>query len=166
MQINTLNLPRSIRAGMPNKGNASLGITSMTVLNDEEFVVGTETGYILRGSTANFSQYSKTADLVQYSNCVKYTYSSHIGSVLSISRSPFKKNFFLTASTDGTINLFHREHEIPVMSWEPGTGIQGISWSKQRCTVFACIATNNDIYIYDLTVFIILLRNLKQMWGL
>jgi WD40 repeat protein len=151
MQITTSNLPRSVTSA---KSNAPLGITSLCLTrSSDEFLVGTETGYVLLCSLDNFSACDIKVQQEVFNNCVIRTYEPHIGAVLSVACSPFSDQF-LTCSTDGAVRLYDSKKEKCALTWEPCTfGIHSVAWSTHKKELFACIGANNVTYVYDLEVF-------------
>ncbi|KAI8898674.1 WD40-repeat-containing domain protein, partial [Globomyces pollinis-pini] len=137
-------------------GSSSLGLTTFTSVSQSvnDFLVGTETGFILRYSNKLAHQVTKTSkrDFTE-PNPITFTFSSHIGPIQAISYSPFHRNLFLSAGSDGLVHLHHILAPSPILSWDPSTtSITSVQWSHSRPCVFACTTANGNVYIYDLIV--------------
>lgn len=48
-----------------------------------------------------------------------FPYQANDGAVTSLQCSPFHRNLFLLAGTDGAVKLFHLLERAPVRVWEP-----------------------------------------------
>lgn len=74
--------------------------------------------------------------------------------VLSLDFSPFMAPCFLTGHSDGSVNLYHTNHECPVVTWLPSqTGtksIWSVRWSQSRPTVFYVCDDSSTIFVFDL----------------
>lgn len=122
--------------------------------NQQEFIIGTETGYILRCTNRNATNPSKTDNIGKSLNPIVFTYKPHMGSCECISFSPFHRNLFLSCGLDGTVSLFHILKRNPLRTWEPTTnaGVHSVQWSKSKPTVFCCSSGNGSVYIYNLAI--------------
>lgn len=132
-------------------GSAALGITSVcwTKDNPAEYLIGTETGFVLRCTKKNANS---PKDVLNSVNPVLFSYLPHIGSCLDISFSPFHHNLFLTCSSDGTVHLYHILSSPPILTWEPSSsGVVAVRWSTTRPSVFSCTCSNGMVFVYDLT---------------
>jgi WD40 repeat protein len=82
---------------------------NMTSLLPKRFVVGTDSGGVLKcalqdGGASRLTTASG-GELCE-SSPVTLPFGAHGGPVYAVACSPFHRNFFLTASTDGTVRLY------------------------------------------------------------
>ena len=92
-----------------------------------------------------------------------FAHERHIGAVNAVCCSPFNRNLFLTAGSDGTVRLFHMFDRAPLRQWEPapppGTpGASGtfsavtcIQFSPVRPLLFAAGSDDGFVYLFDLS---------------
>lgn len=124
--------------------------------NQDEVIIGTETGYIIRCTNRNAKTSSKLWEFGKSPNPVVFSYRPHLDSCECISFSPFHRNLFLSCSLDGTVSLFHILKRDPILTWEltsaVGAGVQFVQWSKSKPTVFCCTSSNGSTYIYNLAI--------------
>ena len=86
-----------------------------------------------------------------FASPLTFSYASHAGPVYAARFSPFHRNVFLTASTDGSIRLHNQLQPQPFHVTEPSAApLLAAAWSPSRPLVFAAAATNGDLYVYDL----------------
>ena len=159
-------IPRAVRQ---SKGSTAMqvGLTalSFSVENPDQFVVGTETGLMLRCSLRTEETTSAgdgvlppprltgaggEFDLGETSP-VSFGFSSHSGPVYSVSCSPHHRNIFASAGTDGTLRISSMLRTSPVLVLEPGEGeLYGIQWSPARPLILATAGGNGALRLYDL----------------
>jgi len=85
-------------------------------------------------------------------NCTGiFPYEFHSGPVTSIKASPFQRNLFLTASSDGSIRIYDQMQKNYIFHLEPGvtSEVTSIDWSPLRPGSFASSSSNSEIAIYD-----------------
>ena len=116
---------------------------SLSSVNKPQWlVVGQEGGALVRVQTSKilsqrvltkdvFRSYSSSSSSSElYPSAKKwdesFAHDSHIGPVNDVDASPFHRNVFLTAGSDGVLKLFHMLEKTPLHQWEPapppGTG--------------------------------------------
>ena len=80
------------------------------------------------------------------------SFEKHMGPCLGISCSPFVKRLFLTCSSDGTVHLYDKLIQRPIIVFEPGYNeyIMKVQWSPFRPCVFVAVSNSGSVYIYDL----------------
>lgn len=85
-------------------------------------------------------------------NPVSFTYEAHAGPVQQMASSPFHRNLFLTASSDGQCRLFSTLETESMMAVEPPQSpyLYDAQFSPFRPFVFAVAGKDGYMYIYDL----------------
>ncbi len=147
--LTTTSLPRSLKSH--TKGSAALGISSCSATaNEQEFLVGTETGFLLRYSLATSSVvfgYDKEAT----------------GSIGTISASPFIPSLFLVSRGD-SVSLHHTTESKPLGVWEC-EGVSAVAWIPARPCAFLALDAGKRVWIYDLSVSRVFGANLDRNRG-
>jgi WD40 repeat protein len=131
--------------------DVSLGATSISFSkeNSSEFIVGTETGFILKGTLDKFSKLSQDSQM----NVVLFGYESHIGPTQALDYSPFYRKLFLSCGSDGCVKLFDSFATKPKLIFEPcGHPLTRVAWSPSISSVFACSSMEGQVYIFDLSL--------------
>ena len=150
---------------------------SLSSVNKPQWlVVGQEGGALVRVQTSKilsqrvltkevFKSYSSFSDL--YPSAKKwdesFAHDSHIGPVNDIDASPFHRNIFLTAGSDGILKLFHMLEKTPLHQWEPAppsgssthskgasSSLTSAKFSPNRPLVFAATSSDGFLYLFDL----------------
>ena len=92
-----------------------------------------------------------------------FAHEAHIGTVNGCACSPFNRNLFLSAGSDGTVKLFHMFDQTPLRTWEPapppGTpGVSGtfaaitcVQFSPVRPYLFAVGSADGFVFLFDLS---------------
>ena len=137
----------------PSNRAADIGGTAMSFSHEDEslFVVGTESGLVLKCSTLSTELPLDRGIKIQFRSPITLVYNSHNGPVYDVHFSPVHRNLFLTASTDGTIRLYNTLQPRPFQVLEPVSGyVFGVQWSPHRPLVFAAATANGSLLVYDL----------------
>lgn len=104
------------------------------------YYVGTEDGLIHKCSASYNEQYLQT-------------YAGHAGPVYQLAVSPFCPDLLISCSGDWTIKLWH-EHEaselLSFRSVDLQHAVLGVSWSPRAAAVFAAVAEDGRVEIWDL----------------
>ena len=86
-----------------------------------------------------------------FASPLSFKYVPHAGPVYTARFSPFHRNVFLSASTDGSIRLYNQLTPAPFHTIEPSTAaILAAAWSPARPMVFAAASADGSLYIFDL----------------
>nr|KAF6488426.1 hypothetical protein HJG63_020603 [Rousettus aegyptiacus] len=81
----------------------------------------------------------------------QFTFSPHGGPVYSVSCSPFHRNLFLSAGTDGHIHLYSMLQAQPLTSLQlTHKYLFAVRWSPVRPLVFAAASGEGDVQLFDL----------------
>lgn len=104
------------------------------------YLAGTEDGTVHRCSCSYNEQYLET-------------YSGHTGPVYCIRCSPFWPPAFLSCSADWTVKVWHQKHPTYIHSFHSvdlSHVVHDVAWSPRTSTVFASVAGDGRIEIWDL----------------
>ncbi|EPY83299.1 WD repeat domain 34 [Camelus ferus] len=116
------------------------------------FVLGTEGGYPLKCSlAAEEAALARTPSSVPLRAPARFTFSPHGGPVYSVSCSPFHRNLFLSAGTDGHVHLYSMLQAQPLTSLQLSHKyLFAVRWSPVRPLVFAAASGEGDVQLFDL----------------
>ena len=104
------------------------------------YLAGTEDGLLHRCSCSYNEQYLET-------------YAGHTGPVYRIRCSPFWAPAFLSCSADWTVKLWSQKDAAPAHSFHSvdlSDVVHDVAWSPHRSTIFASVAGDGRIEIWDL----------------
>lgn len=105
------------------------------------YIAGTEDGLLHRCSCSYNEQYLET-------------YGGHTGPVYKVRCSPFWPPAFLSCSADWTVKLWHQKHNSAIHSFHSvdlSHVVHDVAWSPCSATVFASVAGDGRIEVWDLT---------------
>ncbi|CAN0033750.1 unnamed protein product [Discosporangium mesarthrocarpum] len=75
----------------------------------------------------------------------------HEGPVHAIACSPFHRALFLSCGADGLAKLYSTLQSRPILTFEPSSSyLMDVSWSCSRPLVFAAVAEDGGLFLYDL----------------
>ena len=127
---------------------------------DSKVIIGTENGEVLVTSV-NPPKASAVAAATFDFKPLKvglevHSYTTHYGPVQACASSPFERNLFLTASSDGSAKL-HNVLDSTLLTLEPGTSTEDYiycaEFSPFRPCVMALGMRNSTLVLYDLQVY-------------
>ncbi|XP_008150777.2 cytoplasmic dynein 2 intermediate chain 2 [Eptesicus fuscus] len=147
-------LPRNTKLKKPHRGETEVGTTAVAFsgFDPSLFVLGTEGGFPLKCSLAvEEVALTRMPSSVCLRAPAQFTFSPHGGPVYSVSCSPFHRNLFLSAGTDGHAHLYS------LLQAQPLTSLQlshkylfAVRWSPVRPLVFAAASGEGDVQLFDL----------------
>jgi len=167
-------IPRTIREVNINiKKGIPLGATdiSFSCERNDELIVTTEPGYIMKCNLRRFIQLPKpiiekdvfsndsssmiiqqSSEAIQTINPTDFHYTRHVGPIQNVECSPFHRSLFLTCGSDGTVRLYSFFQTTPLIIIEPPVKYSPtvVKWLNSRPSVFAIGSDNGNIYFYDL----------------
>ncbi|KAL1764844.1 WD repeat-containing protein 34, partial [Sigmodon hispidus] len=147
-------LPRSTKLKKPPRGETEVGVTSVAFSSFDSslFVLGTEGGFPLKCSlAAEAAALTRMPSSVPLRAPVQFTFSPHGGPVYSVSCSPFHRNLFLSAGTDGHVHLYSMLQAQPLTSLQLSHKyLFAVRWSPVRPLVFAAASGEGDVQLFDL----------------
>uniref|UniRef100_UPI00398F47AE cytoplasmic dynein 2 intermediate chain 2 n=1 Tax=Pristiophorus japonicus TaxID=55135 RepID=UPI00398F47AE len=145
-------MPRNVRLSKA-RGDTPFGVTALSFshLDKTVFIAGVEGGYVLKCSTEDATHATLGSGSVPLRAPAQFTFSPHCGPVYAVDCSPFHRNLFLTAGTDGHVHLYSMLQAEPILSLQLSqTYLFSISWSSVRPLVFAAATGEGTVLIFDL----------------
>lgn len=146
-------IPRSARLKFA-RGDTAVGVTSLSfsLFDPRVFVVGLESGFSLRCSTAAEAlALHRLGGSVPLRAPAELAFSPHGGPVYSVSCSPFHRNLFLSCGTDGQVHLHSMLQTQPLISLQLSKKyLFCVRWSPVRPLVFAAASGEGDVHLFDL----------------
>ncbi|KAM9326699.1 cytoplasmic dynein 2 intermediate chain 2 [Gastrophryne carolinensis] len=150
----TQQIPSNTKINKHGRGDTAVGLTclSSSHFDPSLFIVGCEGGYLLKcSSAAQTTALTIMASTIPLKAPAQFTFTPHGGPVYSVDYSPFHRNLFLSAGTDGHAHLYS------VLQAKPLTSLQlshnylfSIRWSPVRPLVFAAGSGEGDLLLFDL----------------
>ncbi|KAM5145939.1 cytoplasmic dynein 2 intermediate chain 2 isoform 3-T3 [Mantella aurantiaca] len=136
------------------RGDTAVGVTclSSSPFDPSLFIVGSEGGYMLKcSSTAQTVAITNMASTVPLKAPAQFTFSPQGGPVYSVDYSPFHRNLFLSAGTDGHAHLYSMLKSKPLSSLQLSQKyLFSIRWSPVRPLVFAATSGEGQLLLFDL----------------
>ncbi|XP_069465278.1 cytoplasmic dynein 2 intermediate chain 2 isoform X1 [Ambystoma mexicanum] len=147
-------MPRNTQVKKHGRGDTAVGVTSLSVSHFDPslFVVGVEGGYLLKCSTTvEKAALTSTTCSIPLKAPAQFTFSPHGGPVHSVDCSPFHRNLFLSAGTDGHANVYSMLQAQPLRSLQLSSKyLFGVRWSPVRPLLFAAATGEGAVLLYDL----------------
>ncbi|KAJ3158127.1 WD repeat-containing protein 34 [Geranomyces michiganensis] len=151
-------IPRHLRPTGTIRPDTILGGTAISFSpeNPITYIVATEPGYIAKCSRGITAPLDTGADVIGSSaskmpNPIQFAYSPHTGPVNAVSCSPFHRNLFVSAGSDGLIRLYNVLQAKPLLTFCPSSqALYSTLFSPHRASVFAATSADGLLYIYDL----------------
>lgn len=145
-------LPRNLGIKSIRPG-AEVGVTSMS-FNCEDpsiYIVGAEGGTVFQCSmNSQTFAFGIPGDLVQFKHPVVMVFERHKGQVNSVHFSPFARNLFLTAGSDGELHICSLLQPKPILKLQLPVGVRKAQWSPTRPLVIAAVCEDGKLYFWDL----------------
>ncbi|KAL2782125.1 cytoplasmic dynein 2 intermediate chain 2 [Daubentonia madagascariensis] len=147
-------LPRSTKLKKPPRGETEVGATAVAFSSFDPslFILGTEGGFPIKCSlAAEEAALTRMPSSVPLRAPAQFTFSPHGGPVYSVSCSPFHRNLFLSAGTDGHVHLYSMLQAQPLISLQLSYKyLFAVRWSPVRPLVFAAASGEGDVWLFDL----------------
>eukprot|EP00904_Undaria_pinnatifida_P001983 jgi/Undpi1/11786/HiC_scaffold_4.g01485.m1 len=94
---------------------------------------------------------SRLASSLLYPSTGVFRMEKHHGPVHSIDCSPFHRALVLSSGADGSARLYNTLQSRAVLTFEPSnSNIMDVRWSRARPLVFAAVAEDGGVFVYDL----------------
>ncbi|XP_063491933.1 cytoplasmic dynein 2 intermediate chain 2 isoform X7 [Symphalangus syndactylus] len=147
-------LPRSTKLKKHPRGETEVGATAVAFSSFDPrlFILGTEGGFPLKCSlAAREAALTRMPSSVPLRAPAEFTFSPHGGPIYSVSCSPFHRNLFLSAGTDGHVHLYSMLQAPPLTSLQLSLKyLFAVRWSPVRPLVFAAASGEGDVQLFDL----------------
>ncbi|XP_037609274.1 WD repeat-containing protein 34 [Sebastes umbrosus] len=149
-------VPHSSNTSFKARGSSTVGVTSLALSpwDSDTFLVGSEGGLLLRCS---FSSQTPAAAAPSEGQSVTlrapavFTFRPRSGPVHSIDCSPFHRNLFVSAGTDGLAHVHSLLQTDPLLSLRVSDSyVFQVQWSPTRPLVFAAASGQGEVQIFDL----------------
>ncbi|KAM8872603.1 cytoplasmic dynein 2 intermediate chain 2 isoform 1-T1 [Synchiropus picturatus] len=142
----------SFKAG----GSSAVGITSLALSHwdPDTFLVGSEAGVLLRCSFSSqtLAAAPSEGESVTLRAPAVFSFRPSTGPIHSIHCSPFHRNVFVSAGTDGLAHLHSLLQTEPLLSLRVSDSyVFEVQWSPTRPLVFAAATGQGDVQIFDLS---------------
>ncbi|XP_063491935.1 cytoplasmic dynein 2 intermediate chain 2 isoform X9 [Symphalangus syndactylus] len=136
------------------RGETEVGATAVAFSSFDPrlFILGTEGGFPLKCSlAAREAALTRMPSSVPLRAPAEFTFSPHGGPIYSVSCSPFHRNLFLSAGTDGHVHLYSMLQAPPLTSLQLSLKyLFAVRWSPVRPLVFAAASGEGDVQLFDL----------------
>ncbi|XP_030625988.1 cytoplasmic dynein 2 intermediate chain 2 [Chanos chanos] len=137
------------------RGSSSVGVTSVALSSwdQDTFLLGSEGGLLLKCSFSSQTAAAVAPDgeRVTLMAPVQFSFTPRSGPVHSLHYSPFHRNLFLSAGTDGLAHLHSVLQSDPLLSLRVSDSyVFGVRWSPTRPLVFAAVTAEGSVQIFDL----------------
>ncbi|KAM3600544.1 uncharacterized protein V6R79_024968 [Siganus canaliculatus] len=148
-------IPHSSSSSFKGRGSSTVGVTALALSawDSDTFLVGSEGGLLLRCSFS--SQTPAAAPSEGHSVALRapavFSFRPRSGPVHTIHCSPFHRNLFVSAGTDGLAHLHSLLQANPLLSLRVSDSyVFQVQWSPTRPLVFAAATGQGDVQIFDL----------------
>jgi len=102
------------------------------------YIAGTEDGWIHKCSTSYSEQYLES-------------YQGHMGPVYNVQWSPFRKDMFISASSDWTLKLWQEGRENALLTFQSANNeVNDVQWCPTNSTVFSSVTSGGRLEIWDI----------------
>ncbi|XP_068561833.1 cytoplasmic dynein 2 intermediate chain 2 [Cebidichthys violaceus] len=148
-------VPHSSNTSFKARGSSTVGVTSLALSpwDPDTFLVGSEGGLLLRCS---FSSQTPAAAPSEGHNMTLrapavFLFRPLSGPVHSIHCSPFHRNLFVSAGTDGLAHVHSLLQANPLLSLRVSDSyVFQVQWSPTRPLVFVAATGQGEVQIFDL----------------
>ncbi|KAM8934548.1 cytoplasmic dynein 2 intermediate chain 2 [Pelodytes ibericus] len=147
-------IPSNTKLNKHGRGDSAVGVTCLSFSHFDQslFIVGIEGGHLLKCfSGAQTAALTSTTSSVPLKAPAQFTFIPHGGPVYCVDCSPFHRNLFLSAGTDGHAHLYTMLQAKPLASLQLSDKyLFGIQWSPVRPLVFAAASGEGQLLLFDL----------------
>ncbi|XP_044029224.1 WD repeat-containing protein 34 [Siniperca chuatsi] len=148
-------VPHSSSSSFKARGSSAVGVTSLALSpwDSDTFLVGSEGGLLLRCSFSSQTAATVTSEgqSVALRAPAVFSFRPRSGPVHSIHCSPFHRNLFVSAGTDGLAHLHSLLQANPLLSLRVSDSyVFQVQWSPTRPLVFAAATGQGEVQIFDL----------------
>ncbi|XP_028274373.1 cytoplasmic dynein 2 intermediate chain 2 [Parambassis ranga] len=137
------------------RGNSKVGVTSLALSpwDPDTFLVGSEGGLLLRCSFSSQTPAAVASEgqSVTLRAPAVFSFRPRSGPIHSVHYSPFHRNLFVSAGTDGLAHLHSLLQPNPLLSLRVSESyVFQVQWSPTRPLVFAAATGQGEVQIFDL----------------
>ncbi|XP_062867468.1 WD repeat-containing protein 34 isoform X2 [Trichomycterus rosablanca] len=137
------------------RGGTSVGVTSLALSpwDSDAFLVGSEGGLVLKCSFSSQTVAALPPDgeSVTLRAPAQFCFSPRAGPVHSLHFSPFHRNLFVSAATDGLVHVHSVLQPGPLLALRVSDSyVFGVRWSPVRPLVFAAVTGQGLVQVFDL----------------
>ncbi|KAG7235539.1 hypothetical protein INR49_002585 [Caranx melampygus] len=148
-------LPQSSVVSLKARGSSTVGVTSLALSpwDPDTFLVGSEGGLLLRCSFSSKTLAAAPTEgqSVTLRAPAVFSFRPCSGPVHSIHCSPFHRNLFVSAGTDGLAHVHSMLQANPLLSLRVSDSyVFQVQWSPTRPLVFAAATGQGEVQIFDL----------------
>ncbi|XP_037548354.1 WD repeat-containing protein 34 [Nematolebias whitei] len=148
-------IPNSGRTSMKVQGSSTVGVTTLALSpwDPDTFLVGSEGGLLLRCSFSSQTPAAVPTEdrTVGLKAPAVFSFRPSSGPVHSIHCSPFHRNLFVSAGTEGLVHVHSLLQADPVLSVRVSDSyLFQAQWSPSRPLVFAATTGHGPVHIFDL----------------
>lgn len=148
-------LPLSSSVGFKARGNSNIGVTALaqSCWDSDTFLIGSEGGSLLRCSFSSqtVAEVPSEGQSITLRAPAVFSFRKHSGPIHSIHYSPFHRNLFVSAGTDGLAHIHSLLHANPMLSVRVSDSyVYQVEWSPSRPLVFATATSQGEVQIFDL----------------
>ncbi|TMS08357.1 WD repeat-containing protein 34 [Larimichthys crocea] len=148
-------LPHSSSSSFKARGSSTVGVTTLALSpwDSDTFLVGSEGGLLLRCSFSSQTPAEAPSEgqSVTPRAPTVFSFRARSGPVHSIHCSPFHRNLFVSAGTDGLAHLHSLLQANPLLSLRVSDSyVFQVQWSPTRPLVFAAATGQGEVQIFDL----------------
>ncbi|KAM9841230.1 cytoplasmic dynein 2 intermediate chain 2 [Aulostomus maculatus] len=148
-------LPHSSSSSFKARGSSTVGVTTLALSpwDSDTFLVGSEGGLLLRCSFSSQTPAAVASEgqSVPLRAPAVFSFQPASGPVHSIHCSPFHRNIFLSAGTDGLAHLHSLLQTNPLLSIRVSDSyVFKVEWSPTRPLLFAAASGQGEVQLFDL----------------
>lgn len=148
-------LPHISTVGFRPRGSSNIGVTALarSSWDSDTFLVGSEGGLLLRCSFSSqtVAEVPSEGQSITLRAPAVFSFRKHCGPIHSIHYSPFHRNLFVSAGTDGLAHIHSLLHANPMLSIRVSDSyVYQVQWSPSRPLVFAAATSQGEVQIFDL----------------
>ncbi|KAM9734485.1 cytoplasmic dynein 2 intermediate chain 2 isoform 1-T1 [Menidia menidia] len=137
------------------KASGSVGVTALALSpwDPDTFLVGSEDGLLLKCSFSSQTPAAVPADGAGVASRAPavFSFTPRSGPVYSVHCSPFHRNLFVSAGTEGSAHIYSLLQANPLLSLRVSDSyLFQAQWSPTRPLVFAAATGQGEVHIFDL----------------
>ncbi|XP_068608955.1 cytoplasmic dynein 2 intermediate chain 2 [Brachionichthys hirsutus] len=149
-------VPHSGSGGSKARGSSPVGITALALSpwDSDTFLVGSEGGLLLRCSFSSqtLAEAPPEGQSLTPRAPAVFSFRPSSGPVHSVHCSPFHRNLFVSAGTDGLVHVRTLLQAEPLLSLRVSDAyVFQVQWSPTRPMVFAAATGQGEVHVFDMS---------------